>query len=118
MAFKRRLPEQPVVKENFWGGAGEMELFPILDGPDEMYHKGRVCALTRLKPGCEVGRHRHNGDGEVYYILSGHGKYLLDGELVDVVPGDVLFCDDGEEHQMINDSDENLEFFAVVLYSK
>ena len=83
-----------------------------------MYGKGRVCALMRLSPGHEVGRHRHEGDGEVFYILSGHGRYLLEGELVDVEAGDVLFVDDGEEHYMVNSGTEDLEYFAVVLFSK
>ena len=117
MAFKRKLPEQPIILEHFQGGAGHLEKYDILTGPDEMYQKGRVCAIMRLQPGCEIGRHRHKGDGEVYYILSGHGKYLLDGKLVDIEPGDVLFCEDGEEHQVVNDTDEVLELLAVVLYS-
>lgn len=118
MAFKRRLPETPIFLEHFQGGAGELEKYDILNGPDEMYQKGRVCSVMRLKPGCEIGRHRHNGDGEVFYILSGKGKYLLNEELVDIVAGDVLFCDDGEEHQVINDTDQDLCLLAVVLYSK
>lgn len=83
-----------------------------------MYGKGRVCAIMALEPGHEVGRHRHTGDGEVYYILSGVGKYLLDGELVGVEKGDVLFVDDGEEHYLVNTGEDKLELLAVVLFSK
>ena len=82
-----------------------------------MNNKGRVCSIIRLKPGCEIGKHQHVGDAETFYILSGHGKYLLDGEYVDVGPGDVLFCDDGEWHGMINETDENIDIFAIVLYT-
>lgn len=119
MAFKRKLTEEPVVKEHFQGGAGHLDIYPILNGPDEMYHKGRVCSIMKLQPGCEIARHRHEGDGEVFYVLSGHGQYLLDGQYVPVEPGDVLFVDDGEEHAMRNDDDtEDLVCVAVVLYSK
>ena len=115
MAFKRRLPETPIILEHFQGGAGCVEKWDILRA-DEMYGKGRVCALMALAPGHEVGRHRHEGDGEVFYILSGSGKYLLNGELVEVVPGDILFCEDGEEHQVVNDTDADLTLLAIVLY--
>ena len=118
MAFKRRLPETPIILEHFQGGAGELEKYDILSGPDEMYQKGRVCSIMKLKPGCEIGRHRHNGDGEVYYILSGKGKYLLDDELVEVEAGDVLFVDDGEEHYMVNTGEDQLKYLAIVLFSK
>ena len=117
MAFKRKLPTEPVRLKNFKGGAGAVEKFDILTA-DEMYGKGRVCAVMTLQPGSEVGRHRHEGSGEVFLILSGTGRYLLDGELVDVEPGDVLFVDDGEEHYMVCDGMEPLCYVALVLYSK
>ena len=86
---------------------------------DLQYEKGLFVTMRQLQPGCEIGRHRHEGDGEVFYVLSGHGQYLLDGQYVPVEPGDVLFVDDGEEHAMRNDDDtEDLVCVAVVLYSK
>ena len=117
MAFKRKIPETPTLLEHFKGGEGCVQKFDILTA-DEMYGKGRVCAFMRLAPGHEVGRHRHEGDSEVFYILSGKGKYLLDGELVDVEPGDILFVDDGEEHYLLNSGDADLDYIAVVLFSK
>ena len=117
MSFKRKLPAEPVLLEHFKGGEGTLQKFDILRA-DEMYGKGRVCSKMVLAPGCEIGRHRHEGDGEVYFVLSGTGSYLLDGELVDVEPGDVLFCDDGEEHYMKNTGSEKLEMIAIVLFSK
>ena len=116
MAFKRKIQAEPTLLENFKGGAGCVQKFDILRA-DEMYGKGRVCALMRLDPGHEVGRHRHEGDGEVFYILSGKGRYLLDGELVDVEQGDVLFVDDGEEHYLVNTGEGQLRYLAIVLFS-
>ena len=69
-----------------------------------------------------MARNRHydlyEGDGEVFYILSGKGRYLLDGELVDVEAGDVLFVDDGEEHYMVNTGEDQLKYLAIVLFSE
>ena len=116
MAFLRKIPENPIIMEHFKGGAGHIENYPILT-PDEMYGKGLVCAFMKLQPGCEVGRHRHDGDCEVFFFLSGKGSYLLDGEMVPVEAGDVAFVDDGEEHFLRNDGDEVLEYLALVLYT-
>ena len=73
MAFKRKLPTDPVVLENFKGGAGAVQKFDVLT-PEEMYNKGRVCSVMMLEPGSEVGKHRHEGDCEVYLILSGRAN--------------------------------------------
>ena len=117
MAFKRKLATEPILMEHFKGGAGCVEKRDILTA-DEMYGKGRVCSILTLDPDCEIGKHKHEGDCEVFLILSGTGKYLLDGELVDVEPGDILFVDDGEEHYMLNDGMEPLVYVAIVLFTK
>lgn len=117
MAFLRKIPKEPIITEHFKDGAGHIENFPILT-PDEMYGKGRVCSFMKLQPGCEVGRHKHEGDCEVYFILSGKGSYQLGDEVFPVEAGDIAFVDDGEEHALLNDSDEVMEFLALVLYTK
>lgn len=115
MAFLRKLPAEPVLLEHFRGGAGCIEKYNILS-PEELYQKGRVCAIMRLQPGSEVGLHRHEGDCEVFYFISGTGSYLLDGKMVPVGPGDIAYVDNGEEHFLRNDGDEVLEYLALVVY--
>ena len=117
MAFKRKLPTEPVLLENFKGGAGSLQKFEVLT-PEEMYNKGRVCSVMMLEPGSEIGRHRHEGDCEVFLILSGTGKYLLNGELTDAEPGDIFYADDGDEHYMVNDGGIPLVIMAIVLFTK
>lgn len=116
MSFKRKIQPEPTILEHFKGGEGCVQKFDLLR-PDEMYGKGRVCSIMRLDPGHEVGRHRHEGDCEVFYILSGKGRYLLDGELVDTEAGDILFVDDGEEHYLVNTGKDVLEYLAIVLFT-
>lgn len=117
MGFRRKLQEKPNEAVNFKGGHGSLKMRPILNGADEMYGKCRVFGLMTLEKGDEIGRHTHHGDGETFLILKGHGKYLYDGDLIDVGPGDILFADDGDEHYMINESDEPLEFVSLVLFN-
>ena len=35
-----------------------------------------------------------------------------------VSAGDTTFCMDGEEHNLLNNGTENLEFIALILFSK
>ena len=88
----------------------------ILNGADEMYGKGRVFSHLHLKPGCEVGWHVHQGDGETYYILRGRGLYNDNGTEVEVGPGDVTFVDSGEGHALLNNGEEELEAIALILF--
>lgn len=117
MSFHRKLQENPNEMVNFKGGNGSLKMRPILNSTEEMYGKGRVFGIMTLEKGDEIGKHVHQGDGETFCILKGHGKYLYNNALIDVGPGDILFTDDGEEHYMTNECEEPLEFVALVLFN-
>ena len=51
---------------------------------------------------------------ELLFILSGKGKALYDGEYEPVYAGICHYCPMGHSHSLINDSDEDLVFCAVV----
>ena len=87
-----------------------------MDRVQELYDKGRVFSHAVLKPGCEVGWHIHQGEGETYYILKGVGTYNDDGTTLEVFPGDVTFTDSGQGHAIKNNGEEDLEFIALILY--
>ena len=67
-----------------------------------------------LAPGCTIGLHTHDTSSEVICILSGTGKVLYDGEYETVTAGSVHYCPMGHEHSLINDSDADLTYFAVI----
>ncbi len=68
----------------------------------------------RLIPGASIGLHTHEASSEVIYILSGKGRVLYDGGSEPLSPGSVHYCPKGHAHSLINDSDGDLEFFAVI----
>jgi len=51
---------------------------------------------------------------ELTYILSGKGKYLVDGIIYDVEAGDLIICNPGMKHQniVVNPKEPTVEFFA------
>ena len=112
----RRSKEKTIEVKKLFNGAGEAVMHRILNGADEMYGKGRVFSHLHLKPGCEVGWHVHQGDGETYYILKGRGLYNDNGTEVEVGPGDVTFVDSGEGHALLNNGEEELEAIALILF--
>lgn len=69
---------------------------------------------ARLEPGASIGMHTHDTSSEIIFILNGTGKVLYDGGEERLVAGDCHYCPKGHTHSLINDSDDMLEFYAVV----
>lgn len=100
-----------------FGGYGEILVRNLLEGPEEMYDRGRVFAHTTVFAGSAIGYHVHNNESETYYILKGSGTYNDNGTKVEVHPGDVFFCGSGEGHG-IEAGEENIEMIALILYKE
>lgn len=97
----------------FKGGEGEFRANMFFDGTNRIL-KGI------LVPGASIGVHKHEGNCEMIYVLSGCGTLLeRDSEgletMSSVTSGDCLYCPEGHIHSLMNTSyDEDLVFFAVV----
>lgn len=113
----RKSEECIVASKCIRGGIGEVVMQQLLNGADEMYGKGRMFNHMTLLPGNTIGEHTHEGDNEIFYILSGSAIYNDNGTEVRVGAGDTLICNDGESHAMVNDGDEPVQFIALILYS-
>ncbi|MDD3338510.1 MAG: cupin domain-containing protein [Lachnospiraceae bacterium] len=92
---------------NFKGGEKEYASKMFFDGTNRIM-------LGRLIPGASIGVHTHETNSEVMYFLEGTGKVLMDGEYEKVEAGVAHYCPKGHTHSLINDSDADLVFFAVV----
>ncbi len=62
--------------------------------------------------GCECkacdgnGRHVHEDDSEVFVILQGKARIEVDGRSHDLIAGDVVICEPGEDHHLVSDEDD------------
>ncbi len=102
---KDSLPAQCL--PGFKGGKGELLAHIKADGDNKII-------FGCLAPGHTVGQHRHETSSEIIFITAGKGAALCDGKKEILTPGVVHYCPKGSAHTLLNDSDENLEFFAVV----
>ena len=89
------------------GGEGEMIVRMFVNEDTKIMY-------GRLTPGSTIGLHTHDTSSEIICILSGTGKVLCDGAYEPLSAGSVHYCPKGHEHSLINDSDGDLTFFAVV----
>ncbi len=67
-----------------------------------------------LEPGASIGLHTHESNSEIIYILEGDGVVLYDGAYEDIHAGQCHYCPKGHAHSLMNRSQTDLVFFAVV----
>ena len=102
------------VRERMRGGVGNAEMLHVFR-QKELHGKVRLFARMRLLKGCSIGYHLHDGEEEIFYILSGAGR-VTEGEVTSVVgPGDAVLTASGGGHSIENLGDEPLEFLATIL---
>ena len=86
------------------GGAGTTTAYPFFaDAPGlSFFFRKRV-----LHKGAGIGLHQHDKD-EVYYVVSGKGRYIVDGSIRDVGPGDAMLTRTGSTHSLMQDGEGDL----------
>ncbi len=103
--------------EHKFGADGYITVRSLINCDKELNDKGRVFAHTTVAPHSGIGYHVHNGDTEIYYVLSGRARYNDNGTLTTIEAGDVTFTPSGTGHGIENDSDEPLDIIALIIYS-
>ena len=93
--------------DNFKGG--EQEMFTKMFVDD--YNKIMVSVL---KPGASIGYHKHESNSEIIFMIKGFAVAHLDNEEMMVREGQALYCPMGHSHDLINNTQEEIMFFAVV----
>lgn len=105
----KRLP-----KPQMFGGEGTAQLREIFAKGDYLGH-ARLMGVLTLAPGCSVGEHTHQNDEELVYILKGSCVYYDNAEKHVLGVGDAALTRGGESHRIVNESEELVEYLAVVL---
>lgn len=99
-----------VVKEtrnNMRGGDGEVTIINWLEDKDKPANV-RLAGVLELPGGASIGVHKHEGEAEIFHIISGAGEYYDNGKTVKVKAGDTAVCTSGCEHGIKNIGDEPL----------
>lgn len=102
------------VKHNLRGGTGS-PAFRYLFTPEELGSRADLLATVTLQPGESIGEHPHNGNGELYYILSGAAMVAEDGVETELHAGDAEFCADGHIHAIRNHTNAPVTFLALIV---
>ena len=102
------------IRERMRGGTGTVEIVHVFHST-ELKGKTRLFARLRLLPGASIGYHVHEGEEEIFYILSGSAQ-VTDGETeARMGPGDAVVTGGGAGHSLACAGSSPLELLAVIL---
>ncbi len=107
---------EKIIRKNAAGGKGEVILQPLLTEEQKGTKIGTYAEVT-IPAGSSLGLHRHTGNAESYYILSGKGLYTDDDKTYEVSAGDATYCADGHSHGLENTGTTDLKFMALIINS-
>ena len=88
------------------GGAGDANFNHIWKKDAELNRNMRLYS---------IGYHVHEGEDELYYILSGRAETNDNGTVRELVPGDSTLTRSGEGHSIKAVGTENLELLATIV---
>jgi uncharacterized cupin superfamily protein len=104
--------------ENCHDGKGALDWIVVLDGDDLKERGLNFVHDDILPPGVSIGNHRHTGDEEYYYIVSGKGIMTLDQERIEVNGGDITAVYPGGVHGLENTGNEDLRIIVISVHIK
>lgn len=97
--------EQPIMfAEKSWGS------YRVLDA-----EKDSLTIKVTLNPGHSMNYHSHERRDEVWSVVRGTGRTIVDGVERSVHAGDIISMKAGEKHTVINNSNEELQIIEVQL---
>ena len=117
--IRKNEERQKVVLERRFDGPGHVDVTKIINSDEELYGKGRLFNDNILEKDCGIGFHIHDGDGEIYYIVSGEAEYEdNDHSITTLHAGDITITYSGEGHGITNVKDEPCRVLALILYDE
>lgn len=66
-----------------------------------------------LAPGAREIRHYHRNSSQLFYLISGRGSLHIGGGVLELTDGEAAEVPPGENHQMVNSTNESLRFLVI-----
>lgn len=91
-----------------------LENAPRVELHDKVGLTGAEISINILPAGeCVPFIHSHKQNEEIYYILSGSGKVVIDSEEVNLVSGDWLKISPSAERQFFASKDNSISYICI-----
>jgi quercetin dioxygenase-like cupin family protein len=104
-------PKSPALSVDLFGGQGEVRVWSLLSGAAGPFTAVLSCMLA---PGGSVGSHRQEQFPELVIGLEGDGAATVDGTVLPLRPGDVVYLPLGSILSIANRSHEATLSYLIV----
>jgi len=84
----------------------------ILLSENDLKSKGNLVQIVKVDKKTNIEPHYHKKASEIFFILKGNGILFVGNDKQRRKEGDIIFCEPGEIHGVINDTDD--EFVWLV----
>ena len=102
--------------ESWWSPLPHSRELKVLLSPAlHEVSKDLSIGMVNLPPDASGDPHTHTESQEAWYVIEGKGKLRIGEEVASLEPGMVVVAPAGVEHQIYNDSEDNLK--ALFLFS-
>lgn len=71
---------------------------------------------TVIPPASSIGRHQHNGNEEVYFVVSGSPLMSVNGQQIRLNAGGFSVVRSGEWHELVNDTAADVSILVVQVH--
>ena len=85
----------------------------LLEKNDIVNGKIQMINWAKLLPNKEFVAHYHEDMEEIFIILNGRAKFVIDDKVETVGKGDIVVVPIKEVHKMKNETDENIEYIVM-----
>lgn len=82
--------------------------------------KGKIeeIMVAKFRPGTKKDAHYHKVGTEIFYILKGGGKIVVNGKRLKCHIGEIVICEPGDVHEVMNDTNKNFEILVLKIKIK
>lgn len=91
-------------------GAGQVSHL-LLGLPDDDYPM--TITIVEAAPGSQQPLHAHPASTQVYLVIQGSGRMIVDGEEADVTSGDMVCIPPAARHAILNPTDRTLTYVSA-----
>ena len=102
----------PIYRSNEHAGDGPISFRRVLSRSDFESSIDFV-DYTVIPPGSSIGRHSHDGNEELYFVVSGNPLITAQGETKRCGAGVLSVVRSGGWHELINDTGEEVRILVV-----
>ena len=105
---------EPEIRHEMRGGEGDVLIEPLVEKKN-LPSNCRLLSKITIQPGCSIGFHEHQGETEIFTVLSGKALFKDDQKESCATVGDTLTTGSGHGHSAACVGNEPLVLYAVII---